>query len=60
MVVCSRLRRLSSIWVLVHHGIQLSAWITALLGGLELLIMLALCDHVSDPSRSRYQLSCSA
>ncbi len=31
------------IWGLTHRGIQLSAWITALLGGLELLIMLALC-----------------
>jgi amino acid transporter len=31
------------IWALTHRGIQLSAWITALLGGLELLIMLALC-----------------
>ncbi len=30
------------IWALTHHGVQLSAWITALLGGLELLIMLAL------------------
>src|SRR5206468_8783514 len=30
------------IWALTHHGIQLSARITALLGGLELLIMLAL------------------
>jgi amino acid transporter len=30
------------IWTLTHHGIQLSAWIAALLGGLELLIMLAL------------------
>ena len=30
------------IWALTHHGIQLSARITALLGGLELVIMLAL------------------
>jgi len=30
------------IWALTHHGIQLSARITALLGGLEVLIMLAL------------------
>jgi amino acid transporter len=30
------------IWSLTHHGIQLSARITALLGGLEVLIMLAL------------------
>lgn len=30
------------IWVLTHHGVQLSARITGLLGGLELLIMLAL------------------
>ena len=30
------------IWTLTHHGVQLSARITALLGGLELLIMLAL------------------
>ncbi len=30
------------IWALTHHGVQLSARITALLGGLELLIMLAL------------------
>ena len=30
------------IWALTHHGIQLSARITALLGGLELLIMLVL------------------
>lgn len=30
------------IWALTHHGIQLSAWVTALLGGLELLIMLSL------------------
>ena len=30
------------IWALTHHGIQLSARMTALLGGLELLIMLAL------------------
>ena len=31
------------IWALTHRGVQLSARITALLGGLELLIMLALC-----------------
>ena len=30
------------IWSLTHHGIQLSARVTALLGGLEVLIMLAL------------------
>ncbi len=30
------------IWALTHHGIQLSARMTAILGGLELLIMLAL------------------
>src|SRR5271167_1812319 len=30
------------IWALTHHGIQLSARVTALLGGLEVLIMLAL------------------
>ena len=30
------------VWALTHHGIQLSARITALLGGLELLIMLGL------------------
>jgi amino acid transporter len=30
------------IWALTHHGIQLSARITALLGALELIIMLAL------------------
>jgi len=30
------------IWALTHHGIQLSARITAILGGLELLIMLVL------------------
>jgi len=30
------------IWALTHHGIQLSARVTALLGGLELLIMLVL------------------
>jgi amino acid transporter len=30
------------IWALTHHGVRLSARITALLGGLELLIMLAL------------------
>src|SRR6202161_2304046 len=30
------------IWALTHHGVQVSARITALLGGLELLIMLAL------------------
>jgi len=30
------------VWALTHHGIQLSARITALLGGLELLIILAL------------------
>lgn len=30
------------IWALTHHGIQLSTLITALLGGLELLIMLSL------------------
>ena len=30
------------IWALTHHGVQLSARITALLGGLELLIMFAL------------------
>ena len=30
------------IWMLTHHGVQLSARITALLGGLELFIMLAL------------------
>ncbi len=31
------------IWILTHRGVRLSARITALLGGLELLIMLALC-----------------
>jgi amino acid transporter len=31
-----------AIWVLTHYGVKLSARITALLGGLELLIMLAL------------------
>jgi len=30
------------IWILTRQGIRLSMWITALLGGLELLIMLAL------------------
>ncbi|MGA2599548.1 MAG: APC family permease [Bryobacteraceae bacterium] len=30
------------IWVLTHHGVQLSARITALLGGLEMLIMFVL------------------
>jgi amino acid transporter len=30
------------VWVLTHYGVQLSARITALFGGLELLIMLAL------------------
>ncbi len=30
------------VWALTHHGIQLSARITAVLGGLELLIMFAL------------------
>jgi amino acid transporter len=30
------------IWTLTHHGIQLSIRVTALLGGLELLIMLSL------------------
>ena len=30
------------IWTLTHHGVQLSAQITAVLGSLELLIMLAL------------------
>jgi amino acid transporter len=30
------------VWILTHNGIQLSARITALLGGFELLIMLAL------------------
>jgi amino acid transporter len=30
------------IWILTHYGIQLSARITAILGGIELLIMLAL------------------
>ena len=30
------------IWALTHHGIQFSARITAILGGLELLIMLSL------------------
>lgn len=30
------------IWALTHHGVQLSLRITALLGGLELIIMLAL------------------
>ena len=30
------------VWSLTHHGIQLSARVTALLGGLEVLIMLAL------------------
>lgn len=36
------LATIALIWFLTHHGIQLSARITALLGGLELLIMLAL------------------
>ena len=31
------------IWILTHRGVQISARITAALGGLELLIMLALC-----------------
>ena len=44
------------IWALTHHGVQLSARITALLGGLELLIMLALGDHVPDPSRTWFHL----
>ena len=30
------------IWALTHHGVQLSARVTAVLGGLEMLIMLAL------------------
>jgi amino acid transporter len=30
------------VWILTHYGIQLSARITAILGGLELLIMLSL------------------
>jgi len=30
------------IWTLTHHGVQLSARVTAVLGGLEMLIMLAL------------------
>ena len=30
------------VWLLTHYGIQLSARVTAILGGLELLIMLAL------------------
>jgi amino acid transporter len=33
---------LALVWALTHHGIQLSAHVTAVLGGLELLIMLAL------------------
>lgn len=32
----------SVVWALTHHGIQLSMRVTALLGGVELLIMLAL------------------
>lgn len=36
------LATMAIIWALTHHGIQLSTRITALLGGLELLIMLAL------------------
>jgi amino acid transporter len=31
------------IWMLTHRGVQISARVTALLGGLELVIMLALC-----------------
>jgi len=31
------------IWTLTHNGVQLSIRVTALLGGLELLIMLSLC-----------------
>jgi amino acid transporter len=31
------------IWILTHRGVQISARITAVLGGRELLIMLALC-----------------
>ena len=30
------------VWILTHHGIRLSAHVTAILGGLELMIMLAL------------------
>ena len=30
------------VWMLTHHGIRLSAHITAILGGIELMIMLAL------------------
>ncbi len=36
------LATIALIWALTHHGVQLSARITALLGGLEMLIMLAL------------------
>jgi len=32
----------AAIWMLTHYGIQLSTRITAILGGIELLIMLAL------------------
>ena len=36
------LATIALIWSLTHHGIQLSTRVTALLGGLEVLIMLAL------------------
>jgi len=39
---CFALSIFAIIWVLTHHGIQLSTRITALLGGLELLIMFVL------------------
>ena len=42
MVAALRWRQPPLIWALTHHGVQLSARVTALLGGLELLIMLAL------------------
>ena len=48
------------VWFLTRQGIRLSMQTTALLGGLELLIMLALAITFPDPSGARFQLSCPA
>ena len=44
------------VWALTHFGIQLSMRITAVFGGIEILIMLALADHVPGPPGARLLL----
>jgi amino acid transporter len=48
------------IWAFTHHGVQISARFTAVLGGLELVIMLALAITFLGISRTRFHLPCAA